>query len=60
MVLTTLTLASQPLNVRPPQYQQLNGRVHTELLNRLRLDKLANITRVDAEPALRSLMVGIL
>jgi pilus assembly protein CpaF len=59
MVLTTLTLATQP-NVRPPQYQQLKGRVHTELLNRLRLDKLANITREDAEPELRSLIVGIL
>jgi len=34
--------------------------VHTELLNRLRLDKLANITREDAEPELRSLIVGIL
>ena len=60
MVLTTLTLAAQPPNVRPPQYQQLKGRVHTELLNRLRLDKLANITREDAEPELRSLIVGIL
>ena len=60
MVLTTLTLATQPPNVRPPQYQQLKGRVHTDLLNRLRLDKLANITREDAEPELRSLIVGIL
>src|SRR5215470_5877602 len=60
MVLTTLTLATQPPNVRPPEYQQLKGRVHTELLNRLRLDKLANITREDAEPELRSLIVGIL
>jgi pilus assembly protein CpaF len=60
MVLTTLTLAPQAGNVRPPQYQQLKGRVHTELLNRLRLDKLANITREDAEPELRSLIVGIL
>jgi pilus assembly protein CpaF len=60
MVLTTLTLAAQPQNVRPPQYQQLKGRVHSELLNRLRLDKLANITREDAEPELRSLIVGIL
>src|SRR5262245_20007821 len=60
MVLTTLTLAAQPPNIRAPQYQQLKGRVHTELLNRLRLDKLANITREDAEPELRSLIVGIL
>ena len=60
MVLTTLTLATQPQSIRPPQYQELKGRVHTELLNRLRLDKLANITREDAEPELRSLIVGIL
>jgi pilus assembly protein CpaF len=38
----------------------LKGRVHTELLNRLRLDKLANIAREDAEPELRNLIVGIL
>src|SRR5436309_14122485 len=36
MVLTTLTIATPPPNVRPPQYQQLKGRIHTELLNRLR------------------------
>jgi pilus assembly protein CpaF len=60
MVLTTLTIATPSPNVRPPEYQQLKGRVHTELLNRLRLDKLANITREDAEPELRSLIVGIL
>jgi len=60
MVLTTLTVPNQPSNIRPPQFQQLKGRVHTELLNRLRLDKLANITREDAEPELRSLIVGIL
>jgi pilus assembly protein CpaF len=60
MVLTTISLAPQPGNIRPPQYQQLKGRVHTELLNRLRLDKLANISREDAEPELRSLIVGIL
>jgi pilus assembly protein CpaF len=60
LVLTTLTLAGAPSNVRPPEYQQLKGRVHTELLNRLRLDRLANIAREDAEPELRSLIVGIL
>ena len=60
MVLTTLTIAPTPPAARPPQYQQLKGRVHIELLNRLRLDKLANISREDAEPELRSLIVGIL
>ena len=60
MVLTTLTIAPTPSAARPPQYQQLKGRVHIELLNRLRLDKLVNISREDAEPELRSLIVGIL
>jgi pilus assembly protein CpaF len=60
VVLTTLTFASPAANARPPQYQELKGRVHGELLNRLRLDKLANITREDAEPELRILIGGIL
>src|SRR5678816_4417828 len=48
------------LNVRPPEYQQLKGRVHTELLNRLHLDRLANMSRADAEPELRALIFAIL
>jgi len=60
MVLTTLTLASTPGNVRALEYQELKGRIHNELLNRLRLDKLANITRDDAEPELRTLILAIL
>jgi pilus assembly protein CpaF len=59
-VLTTMIRASAASNVRPPEYQQLKGRVHTELLNRLHLDRLANITRADAEPELRGLIVAIL
>jgi pilus assembly protein CpaF len=59
-MLTTLTVASTPTIVRPPEYQELKGRIHTELLNRLRLDKLANISREEAEPELRALIVGIL
>ena len=60
MGLTTLTVASTPTIARPPEYQELKGRIHTELLNRLRLDKLANISRQEAEPELRALIVGIL
>ena len=59
-MLTTLTLGSSSATARPPEYQELKGRIHAELLNRLRLDKLANITREDAEPELRSLIVHIL
>jgi pilus assembly protein CpaF len=51
---------SAAVNVRPPEYQQLKGRVHTELLNRLHLDRLANMSRGDAEPELRALIVAIL
>jgi len=51
---------STATNIRPPEYQQLKGRVHTELLNRLHLDRLANMSRADAEPELRALIVAIL
>jgi pilus assembly protein CpaF len=34
--------------------------VHTELLNRLHLDRLANMSRADAEPELRALILAIL
>jgi pilus assembly protein CpaF len=51
---------SSAANARPPEYQELKGRVHTELLNRLHLDRLANMSRADAEPELRALIVAIL
>src|SRR5215475_517490 len=60
MVLTTLTIAPTPPAARPPQYQELKGRIHVELLNRLHLDKLANVSREDAEPELRTLIIAIL
>ena len=59
-MLTTMIRAAAAPNVRPPEYQQLKGRVHTELLNRLHLDRLANMSRADAEPELRALIVAIL
>ncbi|MEQ1575357.1 MAG: CpaF family protein [Vicinamibacterales bacterium] len=43
-----------------PEFQALKGRVHTELLNRLRLDRLANMKREEAEPELRVLIMGLL
>ena len=59
-MLTTMIRPSTATNIRPPEYQQLKGRVHTELLNRLHLDRLANMSRADAEPELRALIVAIL
>jgi pilus assembly protein CpaF len=59
-VLTAITAGPLPPGTaRSPQYQQLKGRIHAELLNRLRLDKLATMKREDAEPELRSLIVHI-
>jgi pilus assembly protein CpaF len=45
---------------RPPQYQELKARVHQELLNRLNLERLTRMKREDAEPELRTLIVGML
>src|SRR5579864_2624740 len=51
---------SASLATRPPQYQELKARVHQELLNRLNLERLTRMKRQDAEPELRSLIVGML
>jgi pilus assembly protein CpaF len=47
-------------DTRNPEYQALKGRVHTELLNRLNLDRLSTVRREDAEPELRTLIAAIL
>jgi len=39
---------------------ELKGRVHQELLNRLNLDRLTQISRTDAEPEIRSVIGTIL
>jgi pilus assembly protein CpaF len=48
------------VDVRHPQYQQLKGRVHQGLLNRLNLDRLAKVHREDAEPEIRALVFSML
>jgi pilus assembly protein CpaF len=47
-------------DTRQPQYQELKGRIHRDLLNRLNLDRLNNIGREDAEPEIRHLIVALL
>jgi pilus assembly protein CpaF len=47
-------------DTRNPDYQALKGRVHTELLNRLNLDRLSTVRREEAEPELRTLIASIL
>ena len=47
-------------SVRHPKYQDLKGRVHQELLNRLNLDRLSKVKREEAEPELRNLITDML
>ena len=45
---------------RSSRFQELKGRVHQELLNRLNLDRLTKISRMDAEPEIRNVIGTIL
>jgi pilus assembly protein CpaF len=57
---TPLALAPGSADIRHPDYQALKGRIHVDLLNRLKLDRLAQVKREDAEPELRTLILGML
>jgi pilus assembly protein CpaF len=59
-LITTLTLVPGGNETRHPDYQALKGRIHQELLNRLNLDRLGKVKREEAEPELRTLILGIL
>jgi pilus assembly protein CpaF len=39
-----------------PAYQELKGRIHSDLLNRLNLDRLNRATRAEAEPEVRAVI----
>ena len=56
----SLSTAYTSADTRNPDYQALKGRVHTELLNRLNLDRLSSVRREEAEPELRTLIAAIL
>ena len=47
------------LDTRATYYQDLKSRIHNDLLNRLDLDRLTRMRRVDAEPEIRNLIVGM-
>ena len=50
----------EPTENRSARFQELKGRVHHELLNRLNLDRLTKVSRMDAEPEIRSVIGTIL
>src|SRR5215467_2662860 len=47
-------------DIYPSGYQELKSRIHQDLLNRLNLDRLAQVTREDGEPEIRALVAGML
>jgi pilus assembly protein CpaF len=47
-------------DIRNPQYQALKGRIHQDLLGRLNLERLAGISREDAEPEIRAVIQQLL
>jgi pilus assembly protein CpaF len=47
------------IDTRSPHYQDLKSRIHQELLNRLDLERLTRMRRIDAEPEIRNLIVGM-
>ena len=49
-----------PADTKHPQYQEIKSRVHTDLLNRLNLDRLTSMRREEAEPEIRSLIIEML
>jgi len=62
MATTTISpIVNRPRNVdeRSTLYQELKGRVHQELLNRLNLDRLTQVSRADAEPEIRN-VIGVI
>jgi pilus assembly protein CpaF len=55
-----MNLTTAAVDTRNASYQELKGRIHQELLNRLNLDRLTRVRREEAEPEIRSLIGGML
>ena len=53
-------VTSTPTDPRRRSYQDLKGRVHAELLNRLNLDRLTQMGQQEAEPEIRRLILDII
>ena len=53
-------LATQTVDSRHPQYQEVKARVHQGLLNRLNLERLTRTRRDEAEPEIRGLIADML
>src|SRR5262245_8959612 len=60
LTISPTTRIKTPVDERAARYLELKGRVHQELLNRLNLDRLTQVSRADAEPEIRSVIGMIL
>jgi pilus assembly protein CpaF len=56
----TATSVARAVDARHPKYQEIKGKVHQDLLNRLNLERLTRVKREDAEPEIRGLILGML
>jgi pilus assembly protein CpaF len=52
--------AARTVDVRHAKYQEIKGKVHQDLLNRLNLERLTRVRREDAEPEIRGLILDML
>jgi pilus assembly protein CpaF len=59
-VLSAPRALARGVDARHPKYQEIKSRVHQDLLNRLNLERLTRTRREDAEPEIRSLILGML
>jgi pilus assembly protein CpaF len=55
-----IAATAAPADTRHRDYQQLKGSIHTELLNRLNLERLTRVKREDAEPEVRRVIATII
>ena len=57
---TPLSQSAPTLDTRNVKYQTIKGKIHHDLLNRLNLDRLTQISRREAEPEIRTLIDNML
>jgi pilus assembly protein CpaF len=57
---STAAVMSASADIRNREYQALRGRIHTQLLNRLNLNRLADVSRQEAEAELRTVIADML
>jgi pilus assembly protein CpaF len=60
LISSAVAARPEPADNRSARFQDLKGRVHQELLNRLNLDRLTQVSRTQAEPEIRSVIGTIL